>query len=68
MTNCPQKIYMNTLQACLPPSAILAPQVLFVSVSLDSQTGSYHNCPLRCSTKQLAKSDAETLVGAPEVL
>lgn len=28
---------MDTLLACLPPSATLEPQAMFVSVSLDSQ-------------------------------
>ena len=45
---------------------------MLVSVSLDSQTGTYYNCFLSVSTQQLTETDVEThsqtLDGAQEVL
>lgn len=43
---------------------------LFVSVILNSQTGDYHNCPLRGSTRQLTETDKDTQpnIGLREIL
>jgi hypothetical protein len=42
----------------LHPSTTLQPQAMSLSVTLYSQTGAWHNCPLRGSTQQLTETDA----------
>jgi hypothetical protein len=60
MPSSPPRINWDHFQACLPTSTTLELQAMFVCFDLDSQTGVYHNCPLRGSTEQLIETDAET--------